>query len=507
MSEKIIFWLDSDITNFGIAKFLQEKYTCELFSIIDITNRTKKFFVNQQLVKFKKSWYYFDYVLPEKNIDIDYLIKFEKKFGINLWLLALNERLFYNYNNYYKFNQNEILSILEKECKLFEQILQEIKPDFLIIKTTDLHHNHLLYEMCRTLGVKVMMLESSRFGHRCIITQERDTIDYVSDLGPSLTKNRTLKDLQNIIFSKNLSTQLESYKNQFISSKQKRITSIFNFIFLSKNTNLQSHYTYFGRSKFKVFLTQFYYALIEKYRKSFIDKNLKTDLDNSEHFVYFPLHQEPERVLLIASPFYTNQFETICHLAKSLPINFKLYVKEHPTQSIRGWRELSFYKQVLEIPNVVFLHPSVPSEDIMKKSSLVVTVGGTSALEAAFYNKPSIIFKDMFYGQLSSVTTVSSLEKLPELIKQSLQNQVEVEELDKYVALIEKNSFDFDIINFQIDYANYFYFGGYYADVKISIEKMNKFLDIHKDKLEFLAEQFIKKINQHKNSSEDIENQ
>lgn len=507
MKDKFLFWLDSDLIPFAIAKFLNEKYDCDLYSIIDIPNKPKTFFENQNIVNFQKSWYYFDHVKPEKDIDMDYLIYFEKKFGINLWMLALNERLFYKYNYYYKFNLNEILSILEKECKLFEQIIQEVKPDFLITKTTDLHHNHLFYKMCRSQGVKVMMLETSRFGYKCSITQERDTIDYVSDLGSPLTKKRTLKDLQNIVFTKNLGTQLESYKNKFISSKQEKIKAIFNFLFLSKNSNPQSHYTYFGRSKLKVFLTQFYYTLIEKYRKSFIDKNLIIDMNNSEPFIYFPLHQEPERVLLIASPFYTNQLETIRHIAKSLPINFKLYVKEHPTQSIRGWRELSFYKQVLEIPNVVFLHHSVSSENIMKQSSLVITIGGTSALEAAFYKKPSIIFKEMFYGKLSSVTTITSLQKLPEVIKQSLENQVKLEELDQLVTLIEKNSFDFDYIEFQIDVIYYFYFGGHYVDVEIPIEKMKQFLEIHRNKLEFLTEQFIKKIQQHKNFSRDVTNQ
>ena len=35
------------------------------------------------------------------------------------------------YNEFYKFSREEILSILEDECKLFEKIL-EIKPKFLI---------------------------------------------------------------------------------------------------------------------------------------------------------------------------------------------------------------------------------------------------------------------------------------------------------------------------------------------------------------------------------------
>ncbi|GBL40911.1 hypothetical protein EMGBD3_02790 [Nitrosarchaeum sp.] len=44
MKDKIIFWLDGDITSFGIAKFLQEKYASEFFAIVDVTDRVKKIF-------------------------------------------------------------------------------------------------------------------------------------------------------------------------------------------------------------------------------------------------------------------------------------------------------------------------------------------------------------------------------------------------------------------------------------------------------------------------------
>ena len=53
MTDKIIFWLDAFLLNFGLAYNLQKKHDCELYSIIDITNRTKKFFEEQNLVNFR----------------------------------------------------------------------------------------------------------------------------------------------------------------------------------------------------------------------------------------------------------------------------------------------------------------------------------------------------------------------------------------------------------------------------------------------------------------------
>lgn len=498
MNDKIILWQDGDLTTFAAVKYLQEIQPCEISAIIDITDRTKKFFQEQKLVKFNKTWYYHDHVLPKSSIDIDYLSNFEKKYNTNLWLLAINERLFYRFNLYYKFTKNEILSILEQECKLFESILDEIKPEFLIMKTTDLHHNQLFYEMCKSREIKIMMLEQSRFGYKCLITQERDKIDYVERLPHIEPTKKTFEDLQNFLKGNNLSAQLDTYKTKYITSKMERIKAAFNFLLTSKNTNIKSHYTYFGRTKFKILTIQLYYMIVEKYREVFINKNLKKEINPKDNFVYFPLHQEPERVLLIASPFYTNQIETVRHIAKSLPLGYKLVVKEHPTQTIRGWREISYYKEIMEIPNVILLHPSVSSEEIMKKCSLVITVGGTSGFEAAFYQKPSIIFADMGYGILSSIEKITSITELPQTIHTSLQKTVDPIELGKYVETVERNSFEFDYTGFQIDYINHFYYGGHLADVEISEEKMKSFLDEHKEILERLAEQYVKKIKQHK---------
>jgi len=498
MKDKIIFWLDSDITSFGIAKFLQEKYESEFFAILDITDRVKVFFEAQKLVKFEKIWYYHDHVFPKTIVDLEYLSNFEKRYGVNLWLLALNERLFYQFNYFYKFTRNEILSILEQECKLFEAILDEINPNFLIMKTTDLHHNQLFYQMCRSKGIKVMMLEQSRFGYKCLITQERDKIDYVASLNDLKSPNKTIKDLQDFLHTNNLSTQLNTYKTEYITSKWEKIKAALNFLLVSKNTNLKTHYTYFGRTKLEIINKSLGYLIIEKYREIFINNNLKKEMDDKIKFVYFPLHQEPERVLLIASPFYTNQIETIRHIAKSLPPEYKLFVKEHPTQTIRGWRKISFYKEILEIPNVEFLHPSVSSEQIIKKCSLVITVGGTSGLEAAFYQKPSIIFADMGYGILPSVYKIKSMTELPDAIRASLQKTVDPNDLGKYVDTVEKNSFEFDNTGFQTEYTNYFYYGGHLADVEIPEEKMKLFLEKHRPTLERITSEYIKKIKQHK---------
>ena len=177
MKHKIICWQDFDMSTFGIAKALQEKHDCDLFAVIDTTDRPKIFFQQQQFVKYQKTWFYHDHISPKKKPDVDYLKSIEQKYKIDLWKIAYNDRIFFKYNDFYKFSTDKILSIVEQGCKLFESVLDEVKPDFLLIPVTNSGRMHIFYEICKARGIKVLMLIASRFGYRCMISEEAEKID------------------------------------------------------------------------------------------------------------------------------------------------------------------------------------------------------------------------------------------------------------------------------------------------------------------------------------------
>ena len=62
MKDKIIVWLGSDLTHYCLAYYLQQKFDCDLYAIVDVTNKPKRFFQEQQLVKFKKIWFFHDHI-------------------------------------------------------------------------------------------------------------------------------------------------------------------------------------------------------------------------------------------------------------------------------------------------------------------------------------------------------------------------------------------------------------------------------------------------------------
>ena len=162
-TEKIIFWESGNFFPFFLANSLQKKINGEFYAIFDVPDRKKSFYQKQKLVDFKKVWFFHDAITKSrKKVDVEFLTSFEEKYNINLWLLALNERLFYEYNEFHKFSREEILSILEDECKFFEKIL-EINPKFLITLNTTFHHHELFYQMCKATGVKALVLNHSVF--------------------------------------------------------------------------------------------------------------------------------------------------------------------------------------------------------------------------------------------------------------------------------------------------------------------------------------------------------
>ena len=500
MKDKILFWLDNFSPHFGIAKFLQEIHDCELFAIIDV-NAGKKFFENQEIISFKKKWYYRDNILKIKEKpNLKYLKSIENKYNINFWKLAFSDQIFNQYNKYYKFSSEEILLIFEQECKFFEKILDEIKPDFLFIRITDYSNIQLLSLICQSRGIKIMTLAGIRVGYGATISTEMDVLD---DHDKSVknhldVKEYTLEDLQN--YGKKYSSIQELSRDTYRVSKIqwfKASITYFIKIILNKNRN---YYAHNGKTILKVIKNEVLFSLKKRYRQFFINKNLIKKINLDKKFVYFPLQLEPERTILIPAAFYANQVEVIINIARSLPIEYTLYVKEHPMQKIVNWRNISDYKKILELPNVKFIHQSFSNQEIIKNCSLVMTVTGTSGLEAAFYNKPSIVFGDVVFDVLPSVYKVKNLKELPQIIKTALlQKKVNIDDLNKFMNVLRASSFDFNQSELNILFTERFYYGGFLYDTDISIKDAESFLEENKKIFKMLASEHQKKIIRYKN--------
>ena len=227
--DKVLFWLDADLTAFCIAYYLKKICDADFFAVIDVTNRQKSFFKNQKLVEFKKTWFYHDFMNQKIKSGANYLKSFEEKYGIDLWQLAKNDRIFiYDYNNFYKFSEHEISEIMEKECKLFEEVLDQVKPDFFITTETALRQHHLFYLLCKKKGIKVLMLNLANWGNYCYISENHHRIDNFEEIfNNKKSLSTTFNELKNRLESKILSKKLTKFYQSQKKSQLERVKAAF----------------------------------------------------------------------------------------------------------------------------------------------------------------------------------------------------------------------------------------------------------------------------------------
>jgi hypothetical protein len=444
------------------------------------------------LIKLEKSWFLRDSInLSKKTYDISFLKNFEKKYGISIWKFVSGERFFNNYSRYHDFNSDEILSIIEQEIKFYEKVLTETNPDYLIIRIPEFQDIDLLYRMCIKLKIKPLILDYTRFGYRCLINSKPDSV--VNFKASPIPKSlRSFEDLRNYV--KQYSIQHTVAISNRRNSKKNIFKAGLKFLLSNENIEFRNFYQNIEKTKLNVLLKESNLIKQRSQGKSYIDKNFLKSISNEIPFVFFPLHFEPEQTLLIKTPYFTNQIEVITNIAKSLPVEFTLLVKEHPAMRLSGWRKISDYKKILNIPNVKMIHPAVSNEEIIPKSSLVITISGTSGLEAAFYNKSSIVFTDVNYSKLSSVYRLRNWDDLPKAILNSLKTKVDISELNQYVNYVESISFPFDAWGLEQVSDDLFSFGGYLSGSKLSVEGMTKLLEENRSTFESLANEHIKKI-------------
>jgi len=160
---------------------------------------------------------------------------------------------------------------------------------------------------------------------------------------------------------------------------------------------------------------------------------------DGEAYLYYPLHLIPESTTFIQAPMFIDELSVIRNVSKSLPFGIKLYIKEHPAMC--GERPVSFYNEINKLTNVRLIklnHYSDP-KPLIQKSSGVITIAGSSALEATMLNKPAMIFGNVSYSLISSIKKNHSFDELSSDIKNMIADyQPCDDEIIKYFMLIEK---------------------------------------------------------------------
>jgi len=160
---------------------------------------------------------------------------------------------------------------------------------------------------------------------------------------------------------------------------------------------------------------------------------------NGEKYIFFPLHFQPEASTLIYGKWYLDQVALIENISKAIPLGYKLYVKEHSYGF--GSRPFNYYKRLKKLPNVRLISPYTNTTDLIKKSSLVVTITGTVGWEACLLGKRVLTLGDIFYNTFDEVVKVKEIEELSNLIFKNLDKEINEKQLIYFVAAVFRSTF------------------------------------------------------------------
>jgi len=134
------------------------------------------------------------------------------------------------------------------------------------------------------------------------------------------------------------------------------------------------------------------------FNKFIVSKFVKTvnfkQRDNIK-YIYFPLQVQPEASSASRAPFYMNQLATVENISKSLPLGYKLIIKEHPLAV--GMNGFYFYKKINVIPNAELINNNVSGKEVIKNADLIISFGGTTLFEAVLEGKKVLMLLPEYY--------------------------------------------------------------------------------------------------------------
>lgn len=423
--ESVLVWLDFGpyaYVNFGIISELSKLGDFDFVGIVT-TQQDVSFFQNQKIIQFKKLIYYPDCYINKSSFNLDNLKKFEEKYELNIWNDVFNERSFYKYwVDFHKFTKEEIFSIVENSISFFVNILETDRPKLVFMQQPGENiSNLLLYRIAKKMGIRVLTPNPIYIQDKIVISDNFDSREISNEFSKIIDNysNSSIIYGEDYIRSHSLAKTVDIVASYYgnRSNYYKKIKRYIKRL----SINPEPIYKNTGKSKFKLLKNKYYVYSKLKNRKKFLDINSIKSIKD-EKFIYFPLQSEPESIVMIKSPFLTNTVTLIENIAKSIPIDMVLYVKEHPIQKEKLWRSIEDYQKIIDIPNVQLVHPSVNSQNLISKSQAIICLSGATGLEALFYKKPVILFSDEYYDVVSMIKKVNKITELSHAVTSVLNN-------------------------------------------------------------------------------------
>ncbi len=393
------------------------------FFIKNGCDKNKLFYVSS-----KQSQEYMD----NNEIDWCLLKSFEKKTNFKIIDLINADRTLkkYNQNTTYLYAQN-IINIIYKIDKIYNIYLVITEPTFL--------HELLIAVYMNSRGAKVAHPRPDRFFPNKFMFFDGLRYEKIINLKKNENAKKIAKDvIRKVRMSEPASFFRENAKRNSITSD--KWIKLFRTTFLSVRN---------GKNKFiQPSLYSLLYnkiiAVLRRWVLMTFSKKTFTKLEEiKEKFILFPLHVQPEQSIDVAGRPFTDQIAYIKQLAKILPIDIVLVVKEH-THAL-GSRENGFYKNFEKIHNIKLIDPFINPGTVIEKSDGVVAITGTAAFEAFIRKKPYLTAVPCYFSNEENKffnPWEQNFNDLNLLFKNSMKSSSKDSLIEKKLISIYKNVYD-----------------------------------------------------------------
>jgi hypothetical protein len=164
----------------------------------------------------------------------------------------------------------------------------------------------------------------------------------------------------------------------------------------------------------------------------------------NQKFIYFPLHYQPEATTYPYGRLYIDQLLALELLSISVPSDVKILLKEHPdTFNISGlaWvrgafsRDPDFYSRISKFKNVIVCPLNIDSFELIDKSLFVATITGTTAIEASFRSKGSIVFGCAWFSDFEGIFSCVNIDEVRHAINKIMSNNFRINSIANLIQL------------------------------------------------------------------------
>ena len=377
--------------------------------------------------------------LPSVKLDLDYLRSAEQKYGMpNFGLMICSDRWFG------KKPYQWILRFLQMSIQLVERMYEETQPDIVVIDPVADLMSYLHYAIAVKKNIPCYSMSSGRILDRFALCNNPYQLWQRVD---ELFKRK----LQHLLIPEELA-RAEMFLKKFQQEKNYKLINQSNYLSL----NFVKHQILGIARSIKNYLADPFnpiplrppQLIAAKFNRiirlvmiqifHYFEKPVA-----GEKYILYPLHFEPEAATLILAPYFTDQLSLIENISRSLPVGYKLYVKEHPVSV--GRRSFFYYNRIRCLYNVRLIHPSSEVPSLIKNAAAVATISGTIGWEALLLGKTVITFGQVCYNSYPLVVQarLQPMEKWPEMFLGALKNNESYnkELLLKYISAVLEGTF------------------------------------------------------------------